>query len=168
MWILVHLFLMSLNEQVYKFTRSKQSGRTTSHFDSHTMGDHEDEIPEISSPPQEVGEEDPIPVYDPSLDIPSHSGYDLSFTGHRYWFLGDETHHEPTSTSNVSYGMFDIPAHDPAHHVELEIEPSNIPGGIPIPFHAERFGSTSHIAPSIPVVEATSHAHPRPNVSSHM
>ena len=41
-------------------------------------------------------------------------------------------------------------------------------GGIPIPFRAERFGSTSHIAPSISVVEATSHVHPRPSVSSHM
>ena len=43
-----------------------------------------------------------------------------------------------------------------------------MPGGTPIPFHAERFGSTSHISPSIPVVEATSHVHPRPSVSSHM
>ena len=43
-----------------------------------------------------------------------------------------------------------------------------MPRGTPIPFHAERFGSTSHIAPSIPVVEATSHVHPRPIVSNHM
>ena len=54
--------------------RNRQSGKTTSHIDLHTMGDHEDEIPEMSSPPQEVGEEDPIPVYDPSPDIPSHFG----------------------------------------------------------------------------------------------
>ena len=81
--------------------RKRQSGQTTYHIDSHTMGDHEDEIPEMSSPPQEVGEEDPTPVYDPSPDIPSHSGYDTSFTGHHYWFPGDETHHEPTSTSHV-------------------------------------------------------------------
>ena len=66
--------------------RNRQSGRTTSHFDSHTMGDHEDEIPEMSSPPHEVGDADSIPVYDPSPKIPSHSGYDPSFTGHRYWF----------------------------------------------------------------------------------
>ena len=60
------------------------------------MGDHEDVvIPEMSSPPHEVGEEDPTPIYDPSPEIPSHSGYDPSFTGHRYWLLGDETHHEP-------------------------------------------------------------------------
>ena len=60
--------------------RNSQSGWTTSHIDSHMMGDHEDEIPKISSPPQEVGEEDPTPVYDPSPDIPSHSSYDTSFT----------------------------------------------------------------------------------------
>ena len=46
--------------------RDRQSGWTTSHFDSHTMGDHEDEIPEISSPPHEVREEDPTITYDPS------------------------------------------------------------------------------------------------------
>ena len=82
------------------------------------MGDHEDEIPEFSSPHQEVGEEDPIPVYDPSPDIPTHFGYDPSFTSRRYWFLGNKNHHEPTSTSDVSYGMPDILAHEPVHHVE--------------------------------------------------
>ena len=46
--------------------RNRQSRRTTSHIDSHTMGDHKDEIPEMYSPPQEVGEEYPTPVYDPS------------------------------------------------------------------------------------------------------
>ena len=146
--------------------RNRQFGRTTSHIESHTMGDTKDEITEMYSPPQEVREEDPTPVYDPSPEIPSHSGYDPSFTGRQYWFLGDETHHEPTSTSHVSYGMSDIPAHDLTNHAKLEIEPSTMPGGIPIPFHAERFGSTSHIAPSIPMVEATSHVSPRPSVSS--
>ena len=42
--------------------RNRKSRWTTSHIDSHTMGDHEDEIPELSSPPQEVGEEDPTPL----------------------------------------------------------------------------------------------------------
>ena len=46
--------------------RTRQYGRTTSHFDSHTMGDHEDEIPEMSSPPHKVGEEDPTSTYDAS------------------------------------------------------------------------------------------------------
>ena len=32
--------------------RKKWSRRTTSHIKSHTMGDHEDEIPELSFPPQ--------------------------------------------------------------------------------------------------------------------
>ena len=148
--------------------RNRQSGRTTSHIDSHTMGDYEDEIPEMSSPPQEVGDVDSTPIYDPSPKIPSHSGYDPSFTGHRYWLLGEETHNEPTSTSYIHYGIPDIPTHDLTHHAESEIEPSTTLGGTPIPFHAERFGSTSHITPSILVVEATSHVHPRPSISSHM
>ena len=38
-------------------------------------------------------------------------------------------------------------------------------GGTLIPYHAERFGSTSHIAPSIPVVEVTSHIPLRYRVS---
>ena len=62
--------------------RNRQSGQTTSHFDSHTMGDHEDEIPEMSSPPHEVGEEYPTSTYDPSHEQPSRSGYDPSFTSH--------------------------------------------------------------------------------------
>ena len=49
--------------------RTSQSRRTTSHFDSHTMGDHEDEIPNMSSPPHEVGEEDPTSTYDPHMRI---------------------------------------------------------------------------------------------------
>ena len=115
------------------------------------MGDHEDVvIPEMSSPPHEVGEEYPTPLYGPSLEIPSQSSYDPSFTGRRYLLPSDETHYEPTSTNHVHYGMSDIPAPDPAHHVELEVEPNTTPGGTPIPFHVERFGSTSHIAPSIP------------------
>ena len=83
------------------------------------MGDHEDEIPELPSSLHEVEEEEPTPTYDPSPDIPTHSRYDPSSIGHRYWMPGDETHHEPTSTSYVSYGMSDIPAHDPTHHAEL-------------------------------------------------
>ena len=93
----------------------------------------------MSFPPQEVGEEDPTLVYDPSPKIPSQSSYDPSFTGHQYGFLGDEIHHEPISTSHVHYGMYDIPALDLAHHVESEVEPSTMPGGTPIPFHIERF-----------------------------
>ena len=75
--------------------------------------------------------------------------------------LVDETHHEPASTIYLSYGMYGIPTHDPAHHVKSKFEPNTTLGGTPIPFHVERFGTTSHIAPSIPVVEATSNVHPR-------
>ena len=77
----------------------------------------------------------------------------------------DETHFEPASTSYGSYGMSSFPTHDLAFHVESDFEPSTMPGGTLIPYHAERFGSTSHIAPSIPVVEATSHIPPRSRVS---
>ena len=121
--------------------RNRQSGRTTSHIDSHTMGDHEDEIPELSSPPHEVGEEDPTPIYDPSPDIPSHFSYDPSFTGRWYWFPGDETHHEHVSTSNVRYDILDIPKSDPAYHVESKFDPRTMPRGTPTLFHAERFGA---------------------------
>ena len=118
----------------------------------------------MSSPPHKVGDVDSTPVYDPSLEIPSHSSYDPSFTGHRYWLSGHANHNEPTSTSYICYGILEIPTNDPAHHAEYEIEPSTTPRGSPIPFHAERFGSTSHIAPSIPMVEATSPVCPRPSV----
>ena len=69
------------------------------------MGDSEDDIPEMYSPPQEVGDVDSTLVYDPSPEIPSHSGYDPSFIGHRYWFLSNETHYEPTTTRNVRYDI---------------------------------------------------------------
>ena len=61
-----------------------------------------------------------------------------------------------------------LPAHDLAHHAESEIELSTMPGGTPISFHVERFGSTSHITLSIPMVEASSHVRPRPSVSNPM
>ena len=46
------------------------------------MGDREDEIPKMSYPPHEVGNVDSTLVYDPSPDIPSHSGYDPSSIGY--------------------------------------------------------------------------------------
>ena len=58
--------------------RNKRSRRTTSHIDSYMMGDHEYEIPELPYSPHEVEEEEPTPTYDPSPDIPTHSGYDPS------------------------------------------------------------------------------------------
>ena len=85
---------------------------------------------------------------------------------HRYGMPeDDETHFEPTSTSYGSYGMSTFPTQDLALHVESEFEPNTTPRGTLIPYHAERFGSTSHIARSIPTVEATSHIPARPRVS---
>ena len=63
------------------------------HIDSHAMGDHEDGIPELSSLTQ-VEDREFTPTFDPSPDMPTHSGfdpsherpthssYDPSFTGH--------------------------------------------------------------------------------------
>ena len=76
-----------------------------------------------------------------------------------------ETHFEPASTSYGSYGMCHSPTHDLEFHVESEFKPNTMPRGTLIPHHVERFGSTSHIAPSIPAVEATSHIPARPRVS---
>ena len=59
-----------------------------------------------------------------------HIPVDPSFTGRRYWISGDETHHEPASTSYVSYGMSGIPAHDPTHHSKSEFEPNTMPGAL--------------------------------------
>ena len=76
-----------------------------------------------------------------------------------------ETHFEPASTSYGIYGMYGFPTHDLAFHVKSEFEPNTMLGGTLIPYHVERFGTTSHIATSIPVVEATSHIPPRTRVS---
>ena len=98
-------------------------------------------------------------------DRPTYSRVDSPSTHPRYGMLEyDETHFEPASTSYGSYGMSGFPTHDLAFHVESEFEPKAMPGGTLIPYHAERFGSTSHIAPSIPAVEATSYIPPRSRV----
>ena len=99
-------------------------------------------------------------------DRPTQSRVDSPLTCYRYGMLEDaETHFEPTTTSYGSYGMTGFPTHDLEFHVESNFEPNTMPGGTLIPYHAERFGSTSYIAPSIPVVEATSHIPPRSRVS---
>ena len=151
--------------------RPRQSRRTISHIDSHTMGDRLEDIPE-PPPPIRVDVGDFTPTYDPSPDLaelgpmiseigtmhdrPTHSRVDSPLTHYRYGMPEDaEIHFEPASTSYGSYGMSGFPTHDLAFHVESDFEPNTIPGGTLIPYHAERFGSTSHIAPSILVVEVT-------------
>ena len=100
-------------------------------------------------------------------DRPTYSRVDSPLTHRRYGMSeDDETHFEPVSTSYGSYGMSYFPTHDLAFHVEFEFEPSATPGDTLIPYHVERFGSSSHIAPSIPTVEVTSHIPPRPGVSN--
>ena len=144
------------------------------------MGDHVEGIPEPPSPIQ-VEDGEFTPTYDPSPNLielgpiiseigtfhdrPTYSSYDPPFMHHRYGRLDDETHYEPSSTSYGSYGMSGIPTNDFPFHVKSDFETNTMPRGTPIPYHAERFGSTSHIAPSIPAVEATSHIPPRTRVS---
>ena len=145
------------------------------------MGDHIEDIPELPSPIL-VDDGEFTPTYNPSPDLaelgpviseigtfhdrPTYSKDDSPLTHRQYGMPEDaETHFEPASTSYGSYGMSGFPTHDLAFHVEYDFEPNTMPGGTLIPYHAERFGSTSHIAPSIPVVEATSHIPPRSRVS---
>ena len=148
------------------------------------MGDHLEGIPEPPSPIH-VDDGEFTPTYNPSPELvelgpviyeigamhdrPTNSRADSPLTRYQYGMPEDvETHFEPASTSYGSYGMSSFPTHDLEFHVESNFEPNTMPRGTLIPYHVERFGSTSHIAPSIPVVEATSHVCPRPSVSSHM
>ena len=145
------------------------------------MGDHIEGIPEPRSPIH-VEDGEFIPNYYPSPnltnlgpvifeigtfhDIPTYSRVDSPLMHRRYGMPeDDETHFEPASTSYGSYGMSGFPTHDLAFHVESKFEPNTTLGGTLIPYHVERFESTSHIAPSILVVGATSHNPPRPRVS---
>ena len=144
------------------------------------MGDH---LEGISEPPSPIRVDDGhfTPTYDPSPELaelgpvifeigtmhdrPTHSRVDSPLTRYRYGMRKDvETHFEPATTSYGSYGMTGFPTHDLAFHVESEFEPNTMPGGTLIAYHAERFGSTSHIAPSVPMVEATSYIPPRSRV----
>ena len=139
-----------------------------SHSDSHTMGNYSEHIHE-PPPPIRVDNGEFTPTYDPSPELaglgpvifeigamhdkPTHSRHDSPLTYYRYGMSEDvETHFEPTSTSYGSYAMSGFPTHDLAFHVESDFEPNTMTGGTLIPYHAERFGSTSHIAPSVPVV----------------
>ena len=114
--------------------RNRRSRQTTLHIDSHMMGDHEDGIPELSSPLR-VDDGEFTPTYDPSPDMPmiselgpvisklgsvifeigtfhdrpTYSSYDTPFTHRRYGMSDDETHYEPVSTSYGSYGISGIP-----------------------------------------------------------
>ena len=136
------------------------------------MGDHLEDIPE-PPPPICVDNGEFARTYDPSPDLaklgpviseigtmhdrPTHSRVDSPLTRYQYEMPEDvETHFEPAGTSYGSYAMSSFHTHDLAFHVKYEFQPNIMPWGTLIPYHAERFGSTSQIAPSIPVVEVTS------------
>ena len=61
--------------------------------------------------------------------------------------------------------MPDIPQNGLTPHDESGVDPGAVPGGTSIPFHAERFGSSSHITPSIPTVEVPSHTQLKPGTN---
>ena len=130
-----------------------------SHIDSHTMGDSSEGIPE-PPPPIRVDDGEFTPTYDPSPDLvelgpmiseigaihdrPTHSRADSPLTRYRYGMPEDaETHFKPATTSYGSYATSSFPIHDFTFHVESDFEPSTMPRGTLIPYHAERFGSTS-------------------------
>ena len=105
--------------------RHRQSRRTTSHIDSHTMGDSSKGITE-PPPPIRVDDGEFTPTYDPSPDLaelgpmiskigtmhdrPTHSRVDSPLM--RYWYGIPEdikNHFEPASTSYSSYAMSGFP-----------------------------------------------------------
>ena len=53
--------------------RTRQSRQTHYHFDSHTMGDHEPEIPEITDLPRLVWEDEPASTYGTPIWFGFHS-----------------------------------------------------------------------------------------------
>ena len=50
-------------------------------------------------------------------------------------------------------------------HDGLSVDPGAAPRGTSIPFQVDIFGSSTHITPSIPTVEVSSHTHPTPSTS---
>ena len=108
--------------------RTRQSMRTNSHFDSQTMGDHEIEILEIPDLPCHVWEDEPPSTYGTLLGSihhstrPSHEGPSrftyFTHPNRWYWISSNETHHKPTSTSTIRYGMLDVPEIGPTPRVE--------------------------------------------------
>ena len=123
--------------------RPRQSRRTISHIDSHTMGDRLEVIPK-PPPPIHVDDGEFTPTYDPSLDLvelgpvifdigtlhdrPTHSRSDSPLTHYRYGMPEDaETHFEPASTSYGSYAMSGFPTDDLAFHVQSEFKPNTMP-----------------------------------------
>ena len=133
------------------------------------MSHHGSEVPELPPSPPPGMEVEPSSIYGtPPESGPYGAGpsqeyisqfHDYISSNLRYWlyYMGEETCHEPTSTSHIRYGMPDIPNPSPVLHVEPVGDPGTMPGGTSIPFHAERFGNSSHIASSTPAVEIPSH-----------
>ena len=141
------------------------------------MGDHDPEILDIPDRACPIWEDEPSSTYGTLLGS-NHSMAGTSpddpsqflcymHAHHQYWSRSPnhETHHAPTSTSTIRYGIPYLPDFGPEPNVRSSVDPGVAPGGTSIPFQEERFGSTSHITPSIPVVEVPSHTQPKPSTS---
>ena len=123
--------------------RTGHSKRTNSHFDSHTMSDHEPKISNIPYLPSPIWETEPSSTYQDSMgsdhsmagtspDDPSQFlGY--MYARHRYWLRSPnrETHHAPTSTSTIMYGMLELPETSLAPHIGSGVDPSVVLGDLP-------------------------------------
>ena len=129
--------------------RHRQSRWTNSHIDSHTIGDHEDEIPELSYPPQEVGEEDTTPMYDPSPDIPTHSRFDPSHD------IPTHSRYDPSFTSHVRTASTRV-------IVSQSQVPPVVSGG-----HIPTFGTSYGLLQGVPHIPTYGFSHGTSHGTSH-
>ena len=127
---------------------TRQSERTNTHFDSHTdiTMSHTSEILKQPSYPPPVWEISPSSTYRNPLgsDHPvagtphDYLSQFLEYIGvdHRYWshIPSGETHHAPTSTSTIRYGLPDLPETGPKPNVGSGVDLGVALGGTSIPF----------------------------------
>ena len=141
------------------------------------MVDHEPKIPKILYLPPHVWEVEPSITYGTPVGL-GHSMAQTSpddpsqfprymHANRRYWSCipNYENQHAPTRASTIRYGMPHLPETGPVPNVRSGFDPGVAPGGTSIPFQVERFGSTSHITPSILAVEDSSHMNPSPSTT---
>ena len=108
------------------------------------MSGHETEIRDIPHLPCLVWEDEPSSTYGTPLGSdhsiagtsPDDPSQFLGYMNHRYWLrsLNLDTHHAPTSTSTIRYGMPDLPMTGLTPNFRSGVDPSISPGGTSIPF----------------------------------
>ena len=110
------------------------------------MSHHGSEIPECLTSPPPVWEVEPSSTY----GTPIGSDHDVATTSHEYlsqfpdyinadhWYWShnpsSETHHAPTSTSTIRYGLPDLPETGPKPNVGSGVDLGVALGGTSIPF----------------------------------